>query len=66
MDYRVRRMTDGMELYTWGYRGELRFILRTAHEIDRTEGCTVEQVDEGVYLIRTHESMARIYWKEVR
>ena len=66
MDYRVRRMTDGMELYTWGYRGELRFILRTAHEIARTEGCTVEQADEGVYLIRTHESMARIYWKEVR
>lgn len=65
MDYRVQRMADGMELYTWGCSGELRFLLRTAHEIDRTEDCTAERADDGVYLIRTHAPMARIYWKEV-
>ena len=65
MDYRVQRMTDGMELYTWGCAGELRFLLHTAHTIERTEGCTAEPADEGVYLIRTHAPMARIYWKEV-
>ena len=65
MDYRVRRTDEGMELYTWNCRGELRFLLRTAHEIERTEDCTAEIVDEGVYLIRTSAPEARIYWKEV-
>lgn len=64
MDYRVRRTPEGMVLYTWGCTGELRFLLRTAHEIERTEGCTAEYADDGVYLIRTSAPEARIYWKE--
>ena len=65
MDYRVQERPDGMELYTWGAAGELRFLLHTAHMIERTEGCTAEPAGEGVYLIRTNAAMARIYWKEV-
>ena len=64
MDYRVRRTDEGMELYTWNCRGELRFLLRTAREIARTEDCTAEIVDDGVYLIRMSAPEARIYWKE--
>ena len=63
MDYRVRRTDERMELYSWGAAGELRFLLRSAKEIERTEGCTAETVDDGVYLIRTSESCAYIYWK---
>ena len=65
MDYRVRRTAEGMELYTWGCSGELRFLLRTAHEIDRTEGCTAEPADDGAYIIHISAPEARIYWKEV-
>ena len=64
MDYRVRYTDDGMELYTWNTAGELRFLLRTAHVIDHAEGCTFAVADEGVYIIRTSEPEARIYWKE--
>ena len=64
MDYRVRRTDEGMTLYTWNAGGELRFLLRTAHEIDRTEDCTAEVADDGVYLIRTSATEAHIYWKE--
>ena len=63
MDYRVRRTDERMELYSWGAAGELRFLLRSDKEIERTEGCTAETADDGVYLIRTSESCAYIYWK---
>ena len=63
MDYRVRRTDDRLELYSWGTGGELRFLLRTAKEIERTEGCTAEFADDGVYLVRTSEARACIYWK---
>ena len=52
-----------MTLYTWGCAGELRFILRTAREIARTEGCTAEPADQGAYLIRIDAPEAHIYWK---
>lgn len=63
MDYRVRRTDERLELYSWGMDGELRFLLRTDKEIERTEGCAAEFADDGVYLIRTSEPRAYIYWK---
>lgn len=64
MDYRVRRTRAYVELHTWGYGGELRFLLRSGKAIDHVEGCTAELVDDGVYIVRTSEADARIYWKE--
>ncbi|WP_313992995.1 DUF2194 domain-containing protein [uncultured Selenomonas sp.] len=63
MDCRIVRAADHMTLYTWGCAGELRFILRTAREIARTEGCTAEPADQGAYLIRIDAPEAHIYWK---
>ncbi|BEU87565.1 DUF2194 domain-containing protein [Selenomonas sp. TAMA-11512] len=66
MEYRVRRTKECMELYTWNYSGETRFLLRTAREIERTDGCMIERADEDVYLVRMSEPEARIYWKEAK
>ena len=63
MDYRVVRKPGRMEIYSWGTGGELRFVLRTAKEIERTEGCTVESFEAGVYIVRVTEEKSCIYWK---
>ena len=63
MDYRIKRTDDYLELHTWGYGGELRFIVHSDKEVDHTEGCTAEIADEGVYIVRTSEAQSRIYWK---
>ncbi len=63
MDYRVVRKPGRMEIYSWGTGGELRFVLRSAKEIERTEGCTVESFEAGVYIVRVTEEKACIYWK---
>ena len=64
MDYRVVHEENGLKLYSWGYSGELRFLLRTEKEIDHTDGCKTEAVEGGVYIVRVTKPEAHIYWKE--
>ena len=64
MDYRVVHEEHGLKLYSWGYSGELRFLLRTEKEIDHTDGCKAEAVEGGVYIVHVTKPEAHIYWKE--
>ena len=63
LDYRVVRMPNYLEIHAWNYRGEARFLLRSDKVLDRTVDCTVDIVDDSVYLVHMKGESARLYWK---
>ena len=60
LDYRIVE-TDGiLHIYAWNYRGAVCFVLHSDKEIEGAKGCTVEEIDDGVYMIRLHAPEAEI------
>ncbi|MDY6268278.1 MAG: DUF2194 domain-containing protein [Selenomonadaceae bacterium] len=64
LDYRVVRAEDHFDLHCWNHSGEVKFLLRSEKELDHADGCTVDVVDDDVYLIRMTGENARLVWKE--
>lgn len=60
LDYRIVE-TDGiLHIYAWNYRGAVCFVLHSDKDISGAKGCTVEEIDDGVYLVRLHAPEAEI------
>lgn len=64
MDYRVERSPEKLTLTCWNYRHPLRFILRSARELDHAEGAEVTKFGDTAYLIEALEPESVLYWKE--
>lgn len=56
LDYRTKREGDRLLLSSGGYQNAAYFILRTARKIKEASGCQVESIDNGVYLLKVHDS----------
>ena len=63
LNYRVHRSPDHTTVQVWNYRKPVTFILRSDKELDHANGCKVEWIDDGAYLVRVEDTTAEIYWK---
>ena len=63
LNYRVQRSPDHMVIQAWNYRQPVTFILRSNKELDHADGCKVEWIDNGAYLVRVEDTTAEIYWR---
>lgn len=63
MDYRVKREPEQLVLNCWNYHYPLRFILRSAREIDEVQGGRARKIGDDAYLIETEKSETVIKWK---
>lgn len=60
MDYRVVDQGDRLLLSCWGFRDEVYFTLKTAKKIKDYQGCTVQTIDENVYLLKVSAPLVTV------
>jgi len=60
LEYRIVEDKDKITIYSWGFRNEVFFILRTENQIRKILGATAELIDDNTYLLRIYSNQTEI------